>query len=234
MPTLTEISEVSSEPAAPALEQQWSPAPEQPTLEAGGVHIWRALLDDPRLAAPDAFDSLSLQEIIHAERLPSPDERTRYIALRMFLRNVLSRYTGIAPAELRLSAEETQSPVALSMLRFTYSHSDGVALLAITHARALGVEVERVREDLPFEEIAGHFFEPREQWDLRILFSPEQKAWKFFDFWTTNEACLKATSLHSTHSSASLSLYKLVPATGFLATVAIHGADSRLALWAWQ
>ena len=75
------------------------------------------------------------------------------------------------------------------------------------------------------------------QWGVRTTFCREEKAWKFFDFWTTGEACFRAAPMTTTHlNSASnrLSLHRLSPAEGFVAAGAVAGARSRLALWDWQ
>jgi 4'-phosphopantetheinyl transferase len=223
MPTLPDTFQ------PPAFSARWSPGPEQPQLGPGEVHVWRAALADVQLFD---CDILSPGEIIAAEHLPDDDECDRYIAFRVFLRNVLSRYTGIARADLRLS-ESAPFPIALSTLRFACSQSDDLALVAVSHGRDLGVDIQRVRDDLPFDEMAEHFFEPEAQWGLRTTRCPREKAWKFFDFWTTSEATSKAAPMHSAAKSR-LSLHKLAPANGFLATLAVSGAEPCLALWDWR
>jgi hypothetical protein len=224
MPALTAISEPS------ITAHDWLPSPSRPLLRVGEVHVWRAALHDPRLLGRD---TLSLGEVIRAERCHSVTERNRYIAARVFLRDVLSRYTGTTASELCLNEDDAEVSVALSTLRFTSCQSEDLALIAVTHAREVGVDVERVCGDLPFEELAAHFFEPSEQWSVRTVFAPEQKAWKFFDFWTTNEACSKVAAMCQT-SKSTLSFHKLLPADGFLATLAVGGGSSHLALWDWR
>ena len=54
-------------------------------------------------------------------------------------------------------------------LRFNLAHADGLALLAVTRGREIGVDLERVRPDLATEEIAHRFFSAAENASLRAL-----------------------------------------------------------------
>ncbi len=66
-------------------------------------------------------------------------------------------------------------------LRVTVARCDHLALIAVSrNVRALGLDVERVREDIPFEEMAGGFLDPRSQWDLRITRSHARKGMEIF------------------------------------------------------
>lgn len=223
-------------PDAPA---HWQPGPPAPALPTGEVHLWRARLD----GAPErGIATLSTGEIIRAGRCASAAERSRFLAARVFLRDVLARYLRVAPGALRLGGASIYTSAACGTLRFTLSEAEDLALLAVSRSSGLGVDVERVRDDLPFDEMAACFFEPDDQWRLRTVFPREQKAWKFFDFWTTGEARSKAAPMHPFSTERQpLSMHRLSPAEGFLAAVAVRetagetdGAPSpRLALWDW-
>jgi len=213
---------------------RWHRGAASPELPPGEVHVWRAWLDE---VWNENLDTLSMNEIIRAERRANAAERNRDLAGRVFLRDVLSRYLCIAPQDLRLDAGAPfYSSPASGTLRWTLSESENLALLALSRASNLGVGVERVHEDLPFDEMAAHFLEPEEQSGLRTTFAREQKAWKFFDFWTTSEARTKAAPMHPFQAPRPLALHRLSPAEGFLAAVAVGGAhaSSRLALWDWR
>lgn len=227
MSSHSEIHEASAQPMI------WSRGPEQPLLRLGEVHLWRASLDDPQLF--EALDMLSLTEIIRAEQCASERERDRCVAQRVFLRGVVSRYLDVAPDEIELG-EIGSEPTCIpsSLLHVTASQSEELALVAISASSGVGLDVEQVRPDLPFEEMAEHFLDPVQQWGLRITFSSQEKAWKFFDFWTTSEACFRANPMHSRQPASQLSLHRLSPADGFLAAVAVSGGSSRLALWDWN
>jgi 4'-phosphopantetheinyl transferase len=122
-------------------------------------------------------------------------------------------------------------------LRFNLSHTDGLALIAITRGREVGVDVERVDETITFQHIAEHYFEPRELWDLRIA-PPDERVTRFFEVWTRKEAALKATgegvaALRRT-MGGNLDVRSLHPAHGYAGAVACAGPDWRLACWEWS
>ena len=71
------------------------------------------------------------------------------------------------------------------------SHSHGVALLAVTEDKELGVDVEHIRADFASEDIARRFFSPRK---LRLSMHSRVKTQvaAFFRCWTRKEAYIKA------------------------------------------
>jgi 4'-phosphopantetheinyl transferase len=110
-------------------------------------------------------------------------------------------------------------------------------LLAITHGREIGIDLELMNDKLPFETLADHYFEPDEAWELRQL-PREQRAWKFYDVWTCKEAQLKAGGIGLAHGPRVLdpdrwSLLKLTPAAGFAAALAVEGADFLVECCSW-
>jgi phosphopantetheine--protein transferase-like protein len=82
-------------------------------------------------------------------------------------------------------------PYADSGVTFNLSHAGGVALLAFSRSRELGVDVERVRRDLDVDSIARRYFSLHEQRDL-ATFNSEERYETFFRCWTRKEAYIKA------------------------------------------
>jgi 4'-phosphopantetheinyl transferase len=76
--------------------------------------------------------------------------------------------------------------------RFNLSHSREIALIAVALGREIGVDVEFIRMDFDWAEIAETFFSPRELNVLRSL-PPRSQREAFFDCWARKEAYLKAT-----------------------------------------
>ena len=76
-------------------------------------------------------------------------------------------------------------------IRFNISHSDGVALYAVTRGREVGIDLELVRRGLEIEEIAERFFSRLEIATLRALPTPLRR-YAFFLCWTRKEAYIKA------------------------------------------
>jgi 4'-phosphopantetheinyl transferase len=125
-----------------------------------------------------------------------------------------------------------------SAIRFNLSHSDDLMLLAVTYAREIGVDLEFMRGNVPFETLADHYFDPEDAWDLRNL-PATQRAWKFYDVWTCTEARLKAHGVGLANGFQVVepdrwSLLKLTPAAGYTAALAVEGGDFELGCWSWQ
>jgi phosphopantetheinyl transferase len=86
--------------------------------------------------------------------------------------------------------------------------------------------------------LADYYFEPEDAWHLRLL-PPAQRAWKFYDLWTSAEARLKADGAGIARGLKILepdrwSLLKLAPAEGYAATLAIEGGGFQVAYWSWR
>ena len=125
-----------------------------------------------------------------------------------------------------------------SSLRFNLSHSDDLMLLAVAHTRAVGIDLELMRENVPVETLADYYFEPEDAWGLRLL-PPVQRVWKFYELWTSAEARLKADGAGIAHGLKVLepdrwSLLKLTPAKGYAAALAVEGGDFQVECWSWQ
>jgi 4'-phosphopantetheinyl transferase len=176
------------------VDPDWPQSTDRIALDHGAVHIWRSSL------APDAGDNrfalLSTDEQRRAQRFLSPRARQQFIAARAALRSILSRYVKCAPAQIRFLVGPLGKPALTDPghppLHFNLSHSGELALVAVTHAGEIGVDVEQVRERSTADRLAERFFHPNEVAELRRL-PIEQRTIGFFNAWTRKEAWLKAT-----------------------------------------
>jgi 4'-phosphopantetheinyl transferase len=206
--------------------------------------------------------TLTADETRRAERFYFQKDRDRFIVARGLLRSILSRYLNMEPSQLRFRYGAHGKPDLATAsgghkLRFNLSHSNGLALYAITRDREIGVDIEYIRADFPGLQVAEHFFSPREIATLRALPAARRHE-AFFTFWTLKEAYIKARgqgltlSLDQLDVSAALegrapllstnddlqhfshwSLQKLVPAPGYIAANAVEGHDWGLKCWQW-
>ena len=213
-------------------------APASPALAPGHVHLWRLDLDAP---VPDDGASLDTAEWVRARRFHFERDRRRFIAGRSLLRRILGLYLDLDPQEVPLTTGPHGKPELsgmLSSLRFNLSHSEGLMLLALTHARDIGVDVEAIRDSLPFEMLAEHYFEPEDAWRVRTQPIDERPA-IFFDVWTSTEARLKAAGIGLAHGPTApcperWSMLRLSPAAGYTAALAVEGGSFQLACWSWR
>ena len=215
----------------------WQTAPTQLRLSAGEVHLWRAELSG---LAEQLGESLSPAEWIRAGRYHFERDRERFIAARGLVRTILGRYLGVEPRDLRFSFGEHGKPALdgiCNTLRFNLSHSDNLLLLAVSHAREVGVDVEFMRADVPFATLADRYFEPEAAWQLRLI-PPDERALHFYEIWTSTEARLKADGRGLSGGTRIVepdrwSLLKLRPADGYAAALAVEGGDFQLNCWSW-
>jgi 4'-phosphopantetheinyl transferase len=248
--------------AMPPEQQSWPDAPERPTLADGEVHVWRASLNQPQAVLRGLSRLLSEDESERAGKFYFPRDRDHFVVARGALREILGRYTGVAPGLLRFTYNRYGKPSLRGgehedALRFNVTHSNGVALYALARAREVGVDIEYVREDFAGIEVSERFFSAREVSALRAL--PRGAFTKaFFDCWTRKEAYIKARGEGLSHplerfavslapgepaallctdedppEAARWSLVELFPGEGFCSALAVEGGRPTLRCWSW-
>jgi 4'-phosphopantetheinyl transferase len=112
-----------------------------------GVHVWRAALDDP--GWPSA-GQLPRAERERFEAFLREQPARRWLAARWALRRVLESYLDRPAAAIELEVAERGKPrLRDGELEFNLSHSAGLALVAVTEGRTVGVDVELIEERRP-------------------------------------------------------------------------------------
>ena len=174
---------------------EWRTPPSSLRLEPGQVHVWRASLSLEREAMSRAWGLLSAEERRRALRMRFPLHRARTVASRGILRTLLGGYLDMEAQDVPIVVEPSGRPSlgeeAPSRLSFSVSHAGPVALFAIAADRAVGVDVERLRREMPFEQLAARFFAVSEARALHALPRSLLPA-AFFACWTRKEALFKA------------------------------------------
>lgn len=174
----------------------WSNPPEKLVLGANEVHLWRATVEVP------AIDFLRFQRLLSSDERERSDrfhferDRNRFVVARGLLRTILGSYLNLTPAELRFKYSEHGKPSLADCpgdlnLTFNLAHSGRLVLFGITIQRAIGVDVEEIRDEIDTERIARRFFSARETRCLLSIPEQDRKA-AFFYCWTRKEAFLKA------------------------------------------
>lgn len=180
-------------PATPLI--RWPAAgPEAARPGGEAIDVWCALLDLPGEELAPLETTLAAEERARAGRLLIERERNRFVAARGLLRRILAAYLGARPEVLRFRYSVKGKPALEDRpagLEFNLAHSHGLALYAVAWGRPVGVDVERIREGIDIEGIAGRFFSGREAEALRALPAGERTE-AFFRCWTRKEALLKA------------------------------------------
>lgn len=166
-------------------------------LEPGIVHVWDVGLDRTHDEISRLARMLPDLELRRAARQPFEARRRDLLISGAALRSILATYLGADPGAVRFSIDSGGKPRLDAAwnampLSFNLSHSRGRALVAVTLGREIGVDLERLRRDLPIDRLASRFFSPREIAALRS--TPEElRPAAFFACWTRKEAFVKAT-----------------------------------------
>jgi 4'-phosphopantetheinyl transferase len=163
------------------------------TLQGDEVHVWHQDLAVSQQQFENLFRLLDNSERDRAARFKVEEPRRQYVISRAFLRVVLGRYLQMDPDRVRFRVAKFGKPELEtgSDLYFNLSHTDGAAVIAVTRAGKVGIDVERIRENLNPLELAERFFS-REESDWLRSQAAEQQFEAFFACWTAKEAYVKA------------------------------------------
>jgi 4'-phosphopantetheinyl transferase len=168
----------------------WPKGPARPPSPVGTIHLWIADLEvtgwPPATDLPDA-------ERERAEALAARGSAARWNAARWALRIVLGRYLDEEPAGIAFATAENGKPHLADdpeRLGFNLSHSGGLALIAVTAGREVGVDLERTEPGRDFAALAERSFEPAAAAAIREA-PPERRAELFYAAWTRHEARAK-------------------------------------------
>jgi 4'-phosphopantetheinyl transferase len=160
-------------------------------LSVGDVHIWQLDLEVAFSKLEESI--LSVDESKKINRLRDPKHRVRAMAMKIQLRQLLSKYLLVEPSEIEFGLEEFNKPFILnSPLSFNISHSNDNALVAISSCKQMGVDVENWRIVDNLEGLVSRHFSVDEA-NLWNAIEDDKKVTTFFDIWTCKEAFIKAT-----------------------------------------
>ncbi len=140
---------------------------------------------------------LSPDEQQRTERMQLEADRRRFLASRLFLRLLLSQYSGLPPASVRIEHSPRGKPHWRDPplpLQFNLSHSHERILIGLMLKRHIGVDLEWIRPVPRWQRIAQRYFSAAEQARLAACPDWERDA-VFFQIWTQKEALLKGMGL---------------------------------------
>ena len=163
----------------------------------GIIHVWRADLE----AIGDRPEQLLCPaELARAARIVPARKRVLWSRSRGMLRALLGRYLDRDPLDLCFALGPHGKPTLLQEgeatgdLHFNLSHSGGLALVAVTAGREVGVDVEvprgRVDELAIAERVLGS-----EQARRLAALNSRARARAFLRAWVAHEAVVKCLGL---------------------------------------
>jgi 4'-phosphopantetheinyl transferase len=244
-------------------ENIWHMPPSEIALTGNEVHVWRLSLNASQEMIEKLRQYLAADERARAERFRFAKDRNQFIIGRGVLRVLLGRYLDCEPQQIHFAYSSYGKPgldgsQAEAGLQFNLSHSHQLALLAFTYGRQIGIDIEYMRSDVEFEQLAERFFSP-DECTVLLGISPALRPETFYNCWTRKEAYIKArgeglsmpldqfdVSLRPGEPAALLrsrkdpaevtrwSLHALTPGEQYAAALAVEGARWQLRCWDWQ
>ncbi len=169
-------------------------------LEPNAVHLWGIELQGSPWCITRCLEWLDEAERQRATRLVREDIRRQYVLAHGGLRAVLSRYLDINPDEVSLGRTEAGKPFLArgvwghSAITFNLSHAHNRALIAVSKAQEVGVDLELVRSNVEVVKLSERYFAPSEHAVITQA-TEAQRAMIFFRYWVVKEAVLKAQGI---------------------------------------
>jgi 4'-phosphopantetheinyl transferase len=167
----------------------WEPGPPTPPGPRSEAHVWRADLDE---SIWPGEEKLPAADRSRAGAFLRPEPRRRWVSSRWALRLTIASYLGEDAAAIELETTANGKPRLSGggPLRFNLSHSDSLALIAVTWEREIGVDIERVERERDFEALARRGLEPSAAEAVRRAPAAE-RARAFYAAWVRREAVAK-------------------------------------------
>lgn len=180
------------------VEDTWGPLTLPPPgafPEAGVCHLWSA----PTSGAASHLALLRPDEREAAERFRLDSAKDAFVASRVAQRQVLGRYLGRAPEAITIARDcrhcgkdHGRPYIAGAPVDFSVSHSAGWLLIAVVADGLVGVDLERVSDARPVDELANRVLGPAEQ-ERYVMVPRDQRPGWFIWAWARKEAALKLT-----------------------------------------
>ena len=178
------------------MQDNWQTPPDLLAISPRHVDVWLTSteLGEERVRA--CAKTLTRAELARARKFKSKAKYREYVITRGLLRRTLCQVAGLDLTGVDFNYGEHGKPglensASAGAVAFNVSHSHGLALVALTLGGRLGVDLEQVRPEVEWQELAERYFSEA---DYRTLQSqaPDARRRAFFTCWTRKEAFVKA------------------------------------------
>ena len=214
----------------------WSSAPTQPLVPATSeLHLWKIDLDSMPLEK--SIKLLSSDEISRANQLNNMTSKQRFCAGRGGLRRILCNYLDCAPETIVFNYGEKGKPgikTPIQPIQFNMSHAEDLAVVAISAAEPVGIDIELLKTRSGLLTIARRVFGKEISAKLETL-DPQSRIQLFLEHWTELEAQIKAAGagvfdrkLLTQHDIHSCHFH---PQTGWIGNLALIGTKPKEKKW---
>ncbi|GAA4882301.1 4'-phosphopantetheinyl transferase superfamily protein [Flaviramulus aquimarinus] len=156
------------------------------------IHIWFVNFDISEKKRNILSSLLSEDELIKASKFHFKKDRNQSIITRGALRLLSSYYLNKKAKNIGFAYGEYGKPEYNfnTKLKFNVSHSNNMAVLGFILNSAIGVDIEKIKDDFDVLDIAGNFFSELEIKALKKVPKEKQAAY-FYRCWTRKESFIK-------------------------------------------
>lgn len=210
-------------------------SPHESQLTSNQIHIWKIDINNPQIDLDKLpREILSQDERKRAARLRSAKDKRRFTVSRVFLRKSLSHYLDTAPSEIKFTYNKYGKPNIdpehhPQNIRFNLSHSENLALYAITQNREIGIDVEYIRNVDKADKIMRRFFS-KDECEFYYSQPKNKRNWAFFTLWTRKEAYSKARGMGIGLPTKEFDLQLVPPEVGQINHIRTKNKESKWSL----
>lgn len=170
------------------------------SLEPHAVHLWGIELEGSPRCIERCVGWLDETERQRAARFVREQDRQHYVLAHGGLKAILSQYLEVSPCEVSLGRTEAGKPFVTrdarkhSAMTFNLSHAHNRALIAVSKAQEVGVDLEWVRSKVDVLNLSERYFATSEH-AVIMQTAEAQHSIIFFRYWVVKEAVLKAQGI---------------------------------------
>ena len=158
------------------------------------VTIWLLHTGQPAELVGALAELLDAPERARAETMTEPAVHAEFVVSHAATRQILGRLLEVPPATLRWRYGPSGKPSLASPatdLQVSLSHSEGLAALAVSAGRPVGIDVQRRRSADGLTRMAERYYPAAEAEYVAQAGDPDELGRRFSTLWTRKEACAK-------------------------------------------
>ncbi len=175
-------------------EKWFTPEPDM-VPKTNEVHVW--FLDLTKFSLDkDSYNQIfSKQDILRFNSILNDHKREKTVLRYFLLLKILSYYTKMKTNEINLYYSEYGKPFLTTEyeqgeIQFNVSNSFNYLLVGICSNSQIGVDIEKIRKKVNYENLIKRFFSEREK-EFFINLDSNDKEHFFFQWWTIKESVIK-------------------------------------------
>ena len=161
------------------------------------IQLWSIDINSASHDVEELLSLLSDDELERAKKFRFQKHLHRWIVGRAMLRTILSAMTQRSPESVAFEYNEHAKPYlpyssGHERIHFNLTHSSDLALIAVTSAGPVGIDVERIKPLSNIDAVVSRFFSPAERDEFAGVTGDVDRLKAFYACWTRKEAYLKA------------------------------------------